>query len=406
MSSDRAQLRQLKFHNVDSQHPGGPDGPCGYNYEDWLFGVWNKKYPNLYYVGTTRPQTGAFASSAEIENMLVYKLITDVGFKTKMDQEFDGHMSSWKHDVLEHPKTVIKEADYSGQLCYRIGGVLGIRFTLWHAMTQGFKDALNERNPFALIDLVYAYFAGADNILRYTLQGDFYRKESKAKYLKILRTYQRNEAKRTMFEIMFPHIFFLNIFLLVFQAYGMWACIFWAAAGCIPVEGRFLYHTWEKAFRVATVPWISFCAPEYALRMLWPCVLLFTAYRTNQVLFVVLACLSVPFYLNETFMPSPLGDFMFFFTESIIASVSFGVCYWIAQQLDGKPQYSPFSVIACILIYSGIVPGFIACLVDGCLAWDARGVFNDCRPKKKPEFVDKFKQYLADVKTHKAKKVS
>lgn len=72
-----------------------------YRYTDCLFGLWNAKRPNLYFVGVERPTTGAFAGTSEIQCELIHQLIDDASFHARFVQGFDARFGSWKRNYLE-----------------------------------------------------------------------------------------------------------------------------------------------------------------------------------------------------------------------------------------------------------------------------------------------------------------
>lgn len=72
-----------------------------YNYTDCLYGLWNAKRPNVYFVGVERPTTGAFAGTSEIQCEFIHRLIDDPQFHAEFVEEFDTRLSSWKYNYLE-----------------------------------------------------------------------------------------------------------------------------------------------------------------------------------------------------------------------------------------------------------------------------------------------------------------
>lgn len=50
-----------------------------YAYSEHLLGIWNRARPDLYFLGTTRPYTGAFGCIAEGNAMFVHRMLTAPG---------------------------------------------------------------------------------------------------------------------------------------------------------------------------------------------------------------------------------------------------------------------------------------------------------------------------------------
>lgn len=61
MEFDEVFFCQEAKHNVLQM----PNFCPNYCYTDHMFGIWNKKQPNMYFLGTTRPYTGAFGCNCQ-----------------------------------------------------------------------------------------------------------------------------------------------------------------------------------------------------------------------------------------------------------------------------------------------------------------------------------------------------
>ncbi len=62
MEFDEVFFCQEAKHNVLQM----PNFCPNYCYTDHMFGIWNKKQPNMYFLGTTRPYTGAFGCNFQL----------------------------------------------------------------------------------------------------------------------------------------------------------------------------------------------------------------------------------------------------------------------------------------------------------------------------------------------------
>eukprot|EP00971_Amphidinium_carterae_P211172 4190227-Amphidinium_carterae.1 len=50
----------------------------------------DQRHPEVYYLGTTRPYTGAFGCLAELNALFVLRMLTDDAFNTEMQSQFPG----------------------------------------------------------------------------------------------------------------------------------------------------------------------------------------------------------------------------------------------------------------------------------------------------------------------------
>jgi len=97
-----------------------------YSYSEHLYGIWNRANPNLYYLGTTRPYTGAFGCIAEMSALFVHRMITNDVFSAAVSRQFPAHM----HEQRVLQNTSVSEPDklhvqWAGMHCMRISKTLG-----------------------------------------------------------------------------------------------------------------------------------------------------------------------------------------------------------------------------------------------------------------------------------------
>jgi hypothetical protein len=138
-----------------------------YKYNDHLFGIWNPAVPNVYHLGTTRPITGAFGQSAELQGMFVTRMITDAPFKERMQRD-GASMAA----VNASTQNLSMCTMYSGQLCEMIGQQIGSRLS-WRDVFSMWYNPIYAAN---------VYFYGPCNALRYRVSGTFAVESAKAKY--------------------------------------------------------------------------------------------------------------------------------------------------------------------------------------------------------------------------------
>jgi len=128
-------------------------------YDANLFGVWNPVIPNVYHLGLTRPITGAFALSGELQCMFTARMLTDRLFKEQMQRSGPAMVvDKWAI------KTNSTASMYSGQMSEMIGDVIGSRPS-WRAVLS-----LCSYNPLMAASV---YFYGPCNALRYRISGPF-----------------------------------------------------------------------------------------------------------------------------------------------------------------------------------------------------------------------------------------
>ena len=109
LGSQRAQVRKIPI-----RYNGAP---LHFEYDQFLYGNWSTEYPNLYFLGTTRPTTGAFGSMAEMGCKLVHELITNQSFKHSLASRYDALWSSWRTDSLRNPRCAVEIQESEVDCC-------------------------------------------------------------------------------------------------------------------------------------------------------------------------------------------------------------------------------------------------------------------------------------------------
>eukprot|EP00930_Biecheleria_cincta_P001057 TRINITY_DN102222_c0_g1_i1.p1 TRINITY_DN102222_c0_g1~~TRINITY_DN102222_c0_g1_i1.p1 ORF type:complete len:690 (+),score=84.51 TRINITY_DN102222_c0_g1_i1:54-2123(+) len=109
-----------------------------YAYLDYLHGVWNRSYPNLFYLGTTRPYTGAFGCVSEMNALFVHRMITDRSFCTEMTKQFPSLMHGQRilnYSSVSEPDKL--HVQWAGMHCLRIARALGCDLSYGEAKKRG-----------------------------------------------------------------------------------------------------------------------------------------------------------------------------------------------------------------------------------------------------------------------------
>lgn len=92
LGTDEVEFDEV-FHCQEARHKTLEMPFCPhYSYTDHLFGIWNTRQPNLYFLGTTRPYTGAFGCVAEVNAMFVHRMICDQQFAQGIREQFPAYM--------------------------------------------------------------------------------------------------------------------------------------------------------------------------------------------------------------------------------------------------------------------------------------------------------------------------
>eukprot|EP00928_Gymnodinium_smaydae_P045052 TRINITY_DN30078_c0_g1_i1.p1 TRINITY_DN30078_c0_g1~~TRINITY_DN30078_c0_g1_i1.p1 ORF type:complete len:723 (+),score=87.46 TRINITY_DN30078_c0_g1_i1:244-2412(+) len=364
MQSERAKHRTLKIEHKDGLHDE-------YAYDKYLYGLWHKSHENLYYLGTTRPTTGAFGCCAEISNMFVYKMVTDDDFRSRMVRECDGHFDDWRRNWVHGQRCIrsIQETDWSGQFCERLARLMGSTLTLRTAVTSGLWDA---------------YFAGPGNMLRYTIDGPFAKEGSKEKYKKQCDSISGPDSKRIQFEILFGHTFCVHLVLVVLGFFDWYVAAAFAGICCLPVKKKPVYSWLKRALYVHMVPFMSYAGNYNVLRTTWPLLLLVSAWNVHAWLAGAFFILALPLWITGVFkcdlsIAFGLGFSIFAAQQSLWVSTSNP--YAVATLRSGVPLFvTSVTVEAFYLLFGGA----------------KRLIFNDCRPKK--SYITFFQSYVDDYR--------
>eukprot|EP00931_Biecheleriopsis_adriatica_P116012 TRINITY_DN91727_c0_g1_i1.p1 TRINITY_DN91727_c0_g1~~TRINITY_DN91727_c0_g1_i1.p1 ORF type:complete len:631 (-),score=112.05 TRINITY_DN91727_c0_g1_i1:251-2119(-) len=109
-----------------------------YAYSDHLYGIWSRARQNLFYLGTTRPYTGAFGCMSEISAMFTHRMITDSAFHSKICKQFPSLMHGQR--VLSYSS--VSEPDklhvhWAGMHCLRVAQTLGCDLSYADAKKRG-----------------------------------------------------------------------------------------------------------------------------------------------------------------------------------------------------------------------------------------------------------------------------
>jgi len=164
MEFDEVFFCQEAKHNVLQMQNFCPN----YCYTDHLFGIWNKKQPNMYFLGTTRPYTGAFGCIAEVNAMFVHRMITDAQFARGISDQFPAYMHRQRvtHYVQASEPDKL-HVHWAGMHILRVSQVLGCELSKEGAKRHGLEkewmtgpiNALRCRivGPYALPDAAARY---------------------------------------------------------------------------------------------------------------------------------------------------------------------------------------------------------------------------------------------------------
>eukprot|EP00434_Breviolum_minutum_P032851 symbB.v1.2.029054.t1/scaffold3141.1/size62545/4 len=164
MEFDEVFFCQEAKHNVLQM----PNFCPNYCYTDHMFGIWNKKQPNMYFLGTTRPYTGAFGCIAEVNAMFVHRMITDAQFARGISDQFPAYMHRQRvtHYVQASEPDKL-HVHWAGMHILRVSQVLGCELSKEGAKRHGLEkewmtgpiNALRCRivGPYALPDAAARY---------------------------------------------------------------------------------------------------------------------------------------------------------------------------------------------------------------------------------------------------------
>ena len=127
------------FHCQEARHKTLKMPFCPhYSYTDHLFGIWNKSQPNLYFLGTTRPYTGAFGCVAEVNAMFVHKMISDESFAKKISEQFPSYMHRQRvTNYVQASEPDKLHVHWAGMHILRLAQVMGCDLSYEEARKQG-----------------------------------------------------------------------------------------------------------------------------------------------------------------------------------------------------------------------------------------------------------------------------
>lgn len=110
-----------------------------YRYTDCLYGLWNAKRPNLYFLGVERPTTGAFAGTSEIQCEFIFRFIEDRDFHAGLMSEFGARLASWKYNFLESGQEYkgLEHTQFTGMTNAELSRVMGKSRRWWPSLKAG-----------------------------------------------------------------------------------------------------------------------------------------------------------------------------------------------------------------------------------------------------------------------------
>ncbi|CAJ1351559.1 unnamed protein product [Effrenium voratum] len=166
------------FHCQEAKHRtlDMPNICPHYSYAEHLFGMWNaferiprnKARPNLFFLGTTRPYTGAFGCVAEVNAMFVHRMITDHCFAQKISAQFPSYLHRQRvtHYVQASEPDKL-HVHWAGMHMLRVSEVLGCDLSYAEARKLG---------------LATEWMTGPINALRCRICGPYATEGAAAKY--------------------------------------------------------------------------------------------------------------------------------------------------------------------------------------------------------------------------------
>jgi len=395
-----------------------------FEYSQFLFGNWSMKYPNLYFLGTTRPTTGAFASMAEMASFFVFELITNRAFRSRMEGSFAEQLAHWRRNFVDTPRSIekIKETNFAGQYCESIAQLLNMQLDLRTAAKHGLWEA---------------YFAGPDNMLRYTISGPYAKPGAVEKYKRQCDKICGPDARRIQFEILYPHIAMANLFVVFLSFLPVWvgkeedgeSFSPKDVAECQPEDvvsqqtSQTLFmlstvllgfpvmlrcgrserlkkqlcagYTWiARAISVFTMPLISYSLNYDVLRMICPLILIFNATHLHAGLGILALLCSLPLY----FFGVCVGSWPPKAATVVMAVLALGAGLALHNAWSEH-----FEIFEASLVRTGLVPGFVAVMLESAyvLVFTKRMIFND--PRGKLDYGECFSSYMRDYKAFVAK---
>lgn len=139
-----------------------------YCYTDHIFGIWKQSQPNLYFLGTTRPYTGAFGCIAEVNAMFCHRMLTDAKFQQEVSDQFPAYMHRQRvtHYVQASEPDKL-HVHWAGMHILRVSQVLGCELTQKEATRQGLEKEWMTGPINALRCRITGPYASADAAERY-----------------------------------------------------------------------------------------------------------------------------------------------------------------------------------------------------------------------------------------------
>ncbi|CAK6692432.1 hypothetical protein BBFGKLBO_01233 [Synechococcus sp. CBW1107] len=149
----------------DAEQPRLPpiliDGttPYTYRYRDNFMGVLPKDLQRIHCLGLTRPYTGGLANIAEMQSLLVHKLIVNEAFRQRITGNLEERIAAYnRHYYGEAPPTGHDHLVYYGFYTDDVARLVGIDHRPEDCRT--------------LADLLF-YYAFPNNALKYRLKGEY-----------------------------------------------------------------------------------------------------------------------------------------------------------------------------------------------------------------------------------------
>lgn len=110
-----------------------------YRYRESLYGVWSAERPRVYFVGSERPTTGAFAATSEIHCEFIHRLIHDTAFHSRLSTEYKRRYGDWIHHYLESGQEYenLEHTQFTGMTNEELTRVMGVGRRLWPSLQAG-----------------------------------------------------------------------------------------------------------------------------------------------------------------------------------------------------------------------------------------------------------------------------
>ncbi|CAE8720944.1 unnamed protein product [Polarella glacialis] len=111
-----------------------------FTYSEHLYGIWNRIHPNLFFLGTTRPYTGAFGCVSELSSLFVHRMLTNSSFQDFISKQFPSLMHRQRvthHASVSDPDKL--HVQWAGMHCLRIAKTLGCDLSYREAGRLGLR---------------------------------------------------------------------------------------------------------------------------------------------------------------------------------------------------------------------------------------------------------------------------